>query len=336
MGIHVDPAFNQNRRLYTCQGHQSGDAHDIRIVPWVVSSDGQRLVRRPAIVTGIPATGGSHGGCRLRFGARPVALDRHRRRDDRHQPPGPHEPRRQDPAGEPVHRRRRRGQPVLVERERQHAAGAELRPPQRAGHRAAAPTARCGPSSTAPAGTTRSTGASAATSAGIRCPGYNEGRPMTDLDEVPERGRGGLVVGRADAGHVRRRLAHRLAVGHLGGPPRGGHAEGRIAAHLRGVAERHEAHAGGDPVQGPLRPAPRRCRWAPTVRSTSRPRTGTRQDRILQVAPGLSRSGAEHLEQLVGRDHLELVERAARRGRGRAATRSRRALWRKRPESTRS
>jgi aldose sugar dehydrogenase len=68
MGILVDPAFNQNRRLYTCQGHESGDAHDIRIVPWVVSSDGQRLVRRPAIVTGIPATSGSHGGCRLRFG----------------------------------------------------------------------------------------------------------------------------------------------------------------------------------------------------------------------------------------------------------------------------
>ena len=137
MGIHVDPAFNQNRRLYTCQGHQSGGSHDIRIVPWVLTSDGRRLVRRPAIVTGIPATTGSHGGCRLRFGPDQLALDRYRRRDDRHQPAGPHQPRRQDPAGEPVHRRGPEGQPVLVEPERQHAAGAQLRPPERAGHRAA-------------------------------------------------------------------------------------------------------------------------------------------------------------------------------------------------------
>ena len=137
MGIHVDPAFNQNRRIYTCQGHQSGGSHDIRIVPWVLTSDGRRLVRRPAIVTGIPATTGSHGGCRLRFGRDALALDRYRRRDDRRQPAGPQEPRGQDSAGEPVHRGGPRGQPVLVEPERQHAADLQLRPPQRAGHRAA-------------------------------------------------------------------------------------------------------------------------------------------------------------------------------------------------------
>jgi len=66
MGIQVDPAFKDTQRIYTCQGHQSGSYHDIRVVPWVVGD--RRLVRKPAIVTGIPATGGSHGGCRLRIG----------------------------------------------------------------------------------------------------------------------------------------------------------------------------------------------------------------------------------------------------------------------------
>ena len=68
MGIQVDPAFNQNRRIYTCQGHEEGGAHDVRVVPWVLSTGGRLLTRQPAIVTGIPATSGRHGGCRLRFG----------------------------------------------------------------------------------------------------------------------------------------------------------------------------------------------------------------------------------------------------------------------------
>jgi glucose/arabinose dehydrogenase len=67
MGIHVDPAFNQNSRIYTCQGHESGGSRDVRVVPWVLTSGGSTLVRQPAIVTGIPATTGRHGGCRLRI-----------------------------------------------------------------------------------------------------------------------------------------------------------------------------------------------------------------------------------------------------------------------------
>ena len=257
MGIHVDPAFNQNRRLYTCQGHQSGDAHDIRIVPWVVSSDGQRLVRRPAIVTGIPATGGSHGGCRLRFGP-----DQSLWIGTGDATTGTN-PQDLTSLGGKILRVNRftgegvDGQPVLVERERQHAAGAQLRPPERAGHRAARRRHDVDRRARHRQGRRDQPGhpRQLRLGSGARVQrGPADDRPR----QVPERGRGGLVVGRADAGHVRRRLAHRLAVGHLGGPPRGGHAEGRVAAHLQGVAERHEAHAGGDPVQGPLRPAPRR------------------------------------------------------------------------------
>jgi glucose/arabinose dehydrogenase len=68
MGIQVDPAFDQNRRIYTCQGHQEGSSHDVRVVPWVLTTGGRALTRQPAIVTGIPATSGRHGGCRLRIG----------------------------------------------------------------------------------------------------------------------------------------------------------------------------------------------------------------------------------------------------------------------------
>jgi glucose/arabinose dehydrogenase len=68
MGIQVDPAFDDNHRIYTCQGHQAGSSHDVRVVPWVLTSGQRALVRHPAIVTGIPTTSGRHGGCRLRIG----------------------------------------------------------------------------------------------------------------------------------------------------------------------------------------------------------------------------------------------------------------------------
>ena len=68
MGIVVDPAFNSNRRIYTCQGFSDGTAvPDIRVYPWVASADGTSLQRQPAIVTHLSDTWGRHGGCRLRF-----------------------------------------------------------------------------------------------------------------------------------------------------------------------------------------------------------------------------------------------------------------------------
>jgi len=70
MGIAVDPAFTLNRRIYTCQGWQSGTAKDIRVIAWVVDEGWTALTRAGApVVTGIPVTTGRHGGCRLRFDA---------------------------------------------------------------------------------------------------------------------------------------------------------------------------------------------------------------------------------------------------------------------------
>jgi len=68
MGIVVDPAFNSNRRIYTCQGHTtSTGGHDVRVIPWVLASGSTNLVRQAPLVTGMPASSGRHGGCRLRI-----------------------------------------------------------------------------------------------------------------------------------------------------------------------------------------------------------------------------------------------------------------------------
>jgi glucose/arabinose dehydrogenase len=68
MGIVVDPRFSSNRRIYTCQGFHDGTAvPDVRVYPWVASTDGRSLQRLAPIVTHLSDTWGRHGGCRLRF-----------------------------------------------------------------------------------------------------------------------------------------------------------------------------------------------------------------------------------------------------------------------------
>ncbi len=67
MGIAVDPRFNTNRGLYTCQGWTNGSATDVRVVRWQFNTDGDGLTRVADIVTGMPTSTGRHGGCRLRF-----------------------------------------------------------------------------------------------------------------------------------------------------------------------------------------------------------------------------------------------------------------------------
>jgi glucose/arabinose dehydrogenase len=64
MGIAVDPAFNANRRIYTCYL----TAGDVRVVRWTVSDDWRTLGGRKDLVTGIPRSSGRHSGCRTRFG----------------------------------------------------------------------------------------------------------------------------------------------------------------------------------------------------------------------------------------------------------------------------
>jgi len=67
MGIVVDPRFNSNRRVYTCQGWTNGSANDVRVIRWEANSAGTGLTRIGIVVAGLPATTGRHGGCRLRF-----------------------------------------------------------------------------------------------------------------------------------------------------------------------------------------------------------------------------------------------------------------------------
>ncbi len=68
MAIAVDPAFESNRRIYTCQGHTGPE---IQVIAWTLNDDYTMATRaNDPLVGGIPAdpTYGRHGGCRLRFG----------------------------------------------------------------------------------------------------------------------------------------------------------------------------------------------------------------------------------------------------------------------------
>ena len=69
MGIARDPAYDTNRRLYTCFMSNAGGAVDVRVVRWQVNATDNGLIGRTDILTGIPANpSGRHSGCRIRFG----------------------------------------------------------------------------------------------------------------------------------------------------------------------------------------------------------------------------------------------------------------------------
>lgn len=66
MGMAVDPAFAENRLIYTCYNSTAGD---VRIVRWRLADDLKSLQGRLDIVTGMPAAAsGRHSGCRIAFG----------------------------------------------------------------------------------------------------------------------------------------------------------------------------------------------------------------------------------------------------------------------------
>ena len=71
MGLAVDPGFAVNRTFYSCQGWKNAadTAHDVRVVKWTLNTALTAATRGAAIVTGISATSGRHGGCRLTFDA---------------------------------------------------------------------------------------------------------------------------------------------------------------------------------------------------------------------------------------------------------------------------
>jgi len=66
MSLAVDPRFRRNHRFWTCHGgHVSGGGHDVRVVAWRLRRSPLRARRVGVVLTGIQATSGRHGGCRL-------------------------------------------------------------------------------------------------------------------------------------------------------------------------------------------------------------------------------------------------------------------------------
>ena len=67
MGLALDPDFDDNRRLYSCQGVDTGQ---IAVVAWTVAPDWSAATRvADPLVGGLPLNedSGRHGGCRLEF-----------------------------------------------------------------------------------------------------------------------------------------------------------------------------------------------------------------------------------------------------------------------------
>jgi glucose/arabinose dehydrogenase len=66
MSLAVDPNFATNKRFYACHGgFKSGGGHDVRVTAFRLDLANLRAVRVRTLLSGIQATSGRHGGCRL-------------------------------------------------------------------------------------------------------------------------------------------------------------------------------------------------------------------------------------------------------------------------------
>jgi glucose/arabinose dehydrogenase len=65
MSVAVDPRFRHNRRVYTCQGGFTTTGHDVRVVAWRMGARYRGVRKLRTLLSGLPATSGRHGGCRL-------------------------------------------------------------------------------------------------------------------------------------------------------------------------------------------------------------------------------------------------------------------------------
>lgn len=70
MGLTLDKGFSTNRRFYTCQGAIANGTPSVRVVAWSMNRTRTHATRLGALVTGIQATSGRHGGCRLLIGTK--------------------------------------------------------------------------------------------------------------------------------------------------------------------------------------------------------------------------------------------------------------------------
>ncbi|AQA21240.1 glucose / Sorbosone dehydrogenase family protein [Rhodococcus sp. MTM3W5.2] len=65
MGIALDPGFESNRRVFTCQGHRGDGQTDVRLLSWTVDPEWTALTRTGVVLAGLPSAGGRHAGCRI-------------------------------------------------------------------------------------------------------------------------------------------------------------------------------------------------------------------------------------------------------------------------------
>ena len=168
LGLVADPASTANRRFYTCQAVRdgSGNALDIRVLRWRMTSDTTAVSDGAPVVTGIPirspaatAAAGCGSARRVPVGTGDAAVGTN--------------PQNLSSLGGKVLRvaATARSPPATPSGAAATRGRLQLRPPQRAGSRPAARApASSGPPSTAATATTRSTSSSAArTTAGTRC-----------------------------------------------------------------------------------------------------------------------------------------------------------------------
>ncbi|MFA9471849.1 MAG: PQQ-dependent sugar dehydrogenase [Deltaproteobacteria bacterium] len=69
LGLEVDPAFATNGYVYVCMASRIDGATDVRLVRFTLRTpNGNEVLDRAEIVTGMPYSSGRHSGCRPRFG----------------------------------------------------------------------------------------------------------------------------------------------------------------------------------------------------------------------------------------------------------------------------
>lgn len=69
MSIAVDPAFESNRRFYTCQRRLKSSSRVVDVAAWTINNDYTKATRvANPLVGDMPGNTARHNGCRLRFG----------------------------------------------------------------------------------------------------------------------------------------------------------------------------------------------------------------------------------------------------------------------------
>ena len=65
MSLALATDFTTSRRFYVCHGGTSSQGNDVRVTSYRLTRNGRRAVGGQVLLTGLPATSGRHGGCRL-------------------------------------------------------------------------------------------------------------------------------------------------------------------------------------------------------------------------------------------------------------------------------